>query len=142
MILVGAPRFELGTPSPPDSGSALYGPLFFANVANFGRPAVKGLGTLLQTFQAAIELDDCRVRQLLRARQVDLQDVGDVLERVAGDGCDLRHRAAGLGEHRDCRAAAILTGGSYVVPPPRSWAARLRWRASATLSIPLEPPRI
>jgi hypothetical protein len=102
-LMVGAPRFELGTPSPPGSGSMLYFHVYFANSVGFRLLTVNGLRPLLQTVCPSFELEDRRVRERLGTRQIDLEDVRDVLEAVAGDGRDLGHRAAGLRQHCDRR---------------------------------------
>ncbi len=47
--LVGAPRFELGTPSPPDQGAYRKSLGNFANGLPFGRPRNNELGPALQT---------------------------------------------------------------------------------------------
>jgi hypothetical protein len=52
-ILVGAPRFELGTPSPQDRGGLQKSLGNFANGHPFGRPAVNGLALVLQTVRVA-----------------------------------------------------------------------------------------
>ncbi len=51
--MVGAPRFELGTPSPPDRGGFQKSLDNFANGHPFGRPAANGLALVLQTVRTA-----------------------------------------------------------------------------------------
>ena len=51
--MVGAPRFELGTPSPPDRGGHQKSLGNFANGHPFGRPPVNGLALVLQTVRVA-----------------------------------------------------------------------------------------
>jgi hypothetical protein len=62
----------------------------------------------LQTFCAAFQLDDCGVRQVARPRQIDLQNMGNVLEAVTGNGRDLWHGASGLREHGDGCASQVV----------------------------------
>jgi hypothetical protein len=63
ILLVGAPRFELGTPSPPGSCGAWNCLWNFANGVSFRPSAINGIGPVLQTLCAALELHDRSVGQ-------------------------------------------------------------------------------
>jgi hypothetical protein len=54
--MVGAPRFELGTPSPPDWGPTLISHSFFANGLKLPVHKVNSLTGFLQTFLVAARL--------------------------------------------------------------------------------------